>query len=186
MRPIILVDCDGVLADFVSASLDVLRTFGIDKQHDDVKEFDFAGLGMDKHQRKALENRWREPGFCASIKPYDGALEGLRLLRTLADVYAVTAPMNGSVTWQGERAAWLSDHMEFQRDHIVSTAAKHLVNGDVLIEDNPDVLTRWADAGIDRIGMLWSRPYNAASDWTMRNRWTGSDWQEVCEYVVDF
>lgn len=181
MKPIVLVDCDGVLANFVDASLAVMRTFGIDKQHDDVKEFDFVGLGMNEHQRAMLKSAWIKPGFCASIQPYDGALEGLRLLRTVADVYAVTAPMSGSVTWQGERANWLADHMEFQRDHIVSTAAKHLVNGDVLVEDNADVLTSWVDAESARVGMLWTRPYNVASDWTMRGRCVWS-WHEVYEF----
>jgi 5'(3')-deoxyribonucleotidase len=167
-RPVVLLDIDGVVANFIEANLRWLRSIGIDRQHDDVTSWDFGGLGLEPSILSALKRQWSEPGFCASIPPYEGARDGVEALRRSCAVYAVTAPMWSGLTWQGERMEWLVGHFGFRRDHIVSTAAKYLIAGDVLIDDKPSTVESWGFAHPMGCGVVWAQPYNA--DWHSGHR----------------
>lgn len=166
-RPVVLLDVDGVLANFIEASLRVLRAVGVSAEHDDVTSWHLEdSLGLTNKQRGWLMEAWSEPGFCSMIPPYAGAREGVDALREVADVYAVTAPMWSSPTWQGERTEWLVKHFAFDRKDVVSTHAKYLVAGDVLVDDKPETVAKWRQwgritgRGHTGLGVLWDRPYN--------------------------
>ena len=183
MSVVFLLDVDGVLADFIGANLRTLAELGINRQHDDVTDFRLETcLNLSDSERAFMKARWSEPGFCASFEPYPGAREGVGLLRSLGEVYAVTAPMWSSPTWQHERCEWLCDRMGFERDQVVSTAAKHLVCGDVFVDDREDVVTRWHRAHRDRwaAGVVWARPYNDVPVVDVRT----NDWRRVAALVV--
>ena len=48
-RPIILLDVDGVLANFIEANLVTLRALGVERQHDDVVTWDLEDcLGLSR------------------------------------------------------------------------------------------------------------------------------------------
>jgi 5'(3')-deoxyribonucleotidase len=172
MRPlVILLDVDGVLANFIEANLATLRELGVERQHDDVRAWSIEeSLGLSSAQRAQMKARWSEAGFCASIPAYEGAAAGVELLRSIGEVYAITAPMWSAPTWQHERTEWLMRHFDFTRDQVVSTAAKHLVRGDILVEDKPETLARWAAAWPGALPVLWDRPYNAEADHPVRTR----------------
>mgnify|MGYP001576197444 CR=1 FL=1 len=178
-RPVILLDVDGVLADFITANLRTLHAFGAGPfAHDDVTAWSIEdSLGLTSSQRARMKARWSEPGFCASIPPYEGAQAGVEALRAIGEVYAVTAPMWSGPTWQHERTEWLVKHFDFRREDVVSTAAKHLVRGDVLVEDKPEALHRWSSSWPDGLGVLWHQPYNAGAEWPIASRVSG--WSEL-------
>lgn len=170
-RPVILLDVDGVLANFIEANLATLRELGVERQHDDVRAWSVEeSLGLTSAQRAQMKARWSEAGFCASIPVYEGAAAGVELLRSIGEVYAVTAPMWSAPTWQHERTEWLMRHFDFTRDQVVSTAAKHLVRGDIFVEDKPETLARWAEAWPGALPVLWDRPYNAGVEHPVRTR----------------
>ena len=175
MRPIVLLDCDGVIANFIEANLRWLRSIGIDRQHDDVTAWDFQSLELDQATLTMLKKQWSEPGFCTAIPPYAGAVEGVDRLRKNAHVYAVTAPMWSSLTWQGERMEWLVKHFGFRRDQIVSTAAKYLIEGHVLVDDKPSTVDGWSVAHPMGCGVVWAQSYNA--DWA--NGFRTNDWERL-------
>lgn len=170
-RPVILLDVDGVLANFVEANLRTLRSLGIHREHDDVTTWEMAeALGLDDTARAIMEFRWSLPGFCASLPPYDGAVAGVESLRGLGDVFAVTAPMF-TPHWQHERTEWLVEHFAFRRKDVISTHAKWLVRGDVMVDDKPAHVEAWSAAWPQGQAFCWARPYNEAfiglrtSDW---------------------
>lgn len=178
-RPVVLLDVDGVIANFIEANLRWLWGYGIERYHNDVTAWDFASLDIKPDLHFEMKRRWSEPGFCAAIPPYDGAVEGVELLRERADVYAVTAPMCSSLTWQGERMEWLVGHFDFRRDHVISTAAKYLVRGDVLVDDKPSTVDAWAAAHPQGCGVVWAQPYNA--EWSNGHR--TNNWTQLIEIV---
>lgn len=186
-RPVVLLDVDGVLANFIEANLRTLHAFGAGPfVHDDVDQWSIEeALALTSSQRARMKARWSEPGFCASIPAYDGAVAGVEALRAVGEVYAVTAPMWSSPTWQHERTEWLVRHFDFRRDDVVSTAAKHLVRGDILVEDKLSTLRRWEEAHPTGVSVAWHRRYNddLVEGWLPGCR--TSDWSTVRAIAAD-
>lgn len=184
-RPVILLDVDGVLANFIEATLRTLRDLGVERHHDEVTTWSIEdSLALTSSQRARMKARWSEPGFCASIPVYDGAVAGVEALRAIGEVYAVTSPMTSGPTWQHERTEWLVRHFDFRRDDVVQTAAKHLVRGDVLVEDKPEALARWKAAHPAGVAALWHRRYNAGPAY-QGGAWHRVDgWHHVAELAT--
>lgn len=163
-KPTVLLDVDGVLADFISGALaNLKRLFDIDGKHDHVINWHFETcFGLTSAQAKQLHDSWTEPGFCAGLPPYVGAVDGVNALREYANVYPLTAPFN-SVPWVSERDAWLGKHFGFSRKAITHTEAKYLVKGDVFVDDKTEHVIAWQAAHPQGVGILWAQPYNVDS-----------------------
>ncbi len=156
----ILLDVDGVLADFVSETLGYLRrTWKLDYTADDITQWDICeSLKLPVHVQEALKRRWRTIGFCAALEPYAGAKDFVRQLREIGPVICVTSPMNDSRTWASEREQWLVNHFGFRLEEVVSIRDKSIVSGDVMIDDSAvNLLTTIAPTRI-----LFDRPWNRA------------------------
>lgn len=151
----ILLDVDGVIADFVGAIC-----YELDNRYvpEDFKEPSMLEA-MSPWDQNRFEQLSRMEGLCESIEPYDDAKSFVEELHELGEVYAVTKPWKAR-TWAWERMNWLEDRFGIQRDRIIFTGQKHLVRGDVLIEDNAENLNSWhlhTDGGI---ALLLDRPWN--------------------------
>lgn len=149
---VILLDVDGVIANFIGLTLEHLPG---NLKEEDVTGYDICeALSLSPSQRMRLQEIWQGSWFPSEIMPYHGAQDFVLALRALGDVYAVTAPMEGSIYWQGLRAQWLKDY--FGLTNIVSTNHKHLIRGDVMIDDNAEHLA----TTICPFGILFARPWN--------------------------
>lgn len=162
-KPRVLLDCDGVLGDFITPALQVIEDLcGINVEHDDVSVWDFAEQYLESEADRA--EYWRRvtaPGFCASIEPYPIAREGVALLQSYADVYVVTSPMATGKTWMHERQEWCREHFGLHYKHVIHTHAKYTVSGAMLVDDKPEHVERWQAEQPGRVGVLWERRYNA-------------------------
>jgi 5'(3')-deoxyribonucleotidase len=158
---IVLLDCDGVLADFLSPALAALHACGGPAlAHDELDRYSIESLLDTAEQRAAWWSAVTAPGFCASLQPYAGARECVDDLRAMKhDVLCVTSPMD-SLTWAGERAAWLRDRFGFARNHIISTPGKQWVAGDFLADDNENHCDDWGARYLEASPILIARPYN--------------------------
>lgn len=143
-RPRILLDVDGVLADFVSAACDVLsRLTGRELRVDQLDQWDIMkALGVPKIIEDEAYRWFSAEGFCYSLKPYVGAREMVAELQTWADLYAVTAPLDGP-HWAFERENWLEAHFNIPRRRVVSARDKSIVVGDALVDDKLSNLVEW-------------------------------------------
>lgn len=179
-RPRILLDVDGVLADFLTPALDVIeRLTGKAYCAADITTWDiFAVVG--KEWERPFFEACNQPGFAASLAVYPGAQEGVARLREVAEVYIVTSPMNHNPTWTHEREAWLWGHFQIPSNRIVHTSAKHLCVGDALIDDRPLNIERWNEEHPTGAGLLWDAPWNRTDKVGVRVR----GWSEIVNLVT--
>lgn len=180
-KPLVLLDVDGVIADFVGASLDAIeRHMGIRFAADQVTSYDFRSLpGWDSIKDRFWELT-RSIGFCQKIEPFPGAVEGVGRLREVATVEFLTSPMHGSPTWVHERDFWLERHFGAHHRDVMHVRKKERVRGDFLVDDSADKVESWRKAHLDGVGIVWTRPYNGGLEGP---RVAG--WDELLQMVDD-
>lgn len=157
----ILLDVDGVTADFMSQSFLHLSEVGGPKlTHQDIVTFDLLSFVPERF-RNLLLRSWKEQHFCLTIPLYEGSKEAVQELRALGEVVFVTAPMEGSPHWHWERTQWIKEHFGSDGKDIIFATKKQHVVGDVLIDDRLDNLLDWQKSHPNGIPILWSVPYYA-------------------------
>lgn len=151
--PTILVDVDGVLADFVGG---VLREIGISSRYESIHDLDLSKC-LSKLQYECMQEMCHLPGFCTSLEWYPSAKNFVGLLNKIGYCYALTTPWECS-TWCAERVDWLNPYIK--KEKVIFAHAKHLVRGDILIEDNPYNVMAWKNLNPDKLAILLNRPWN--------------------------
>jgi len=151
----ILLDCDGVLADFVGSVLGRLPWV---LKHEHVTCMDIQkSLDLGPTYTAMLNHELRRQGFASLIRPLHGSKKFVRELKKRGEITVVTRPMTDSPTWVWERVGWLYKHFGLER--IEFTDRKDLVPGDVLIDDDPENLVRFPGRRI-----LLDQPWNRGAD----------------------
>lgn len=182
-EPVILLDCDGVLADFVGAVVNVLRDYSSLKwSHESFKQWDIFADVVDPKQpylKELLIKRIERKSFCKAIKPFHHAKDAVNLLRNYGDVKVITAPWKGSKHWMPEREEWLVDHFGFKHREIVFAADKSGYIGDIMVDDRGSNLKEWKKVmhrhGIDARPFLWDTNQNKDTTGLTRI----SEWKEL-------
>lgn len=182
-RLLVLLDCDGLLADFVAGyAAAAARVTGRPADRALVDRWDIAAaLGLSPDERDAVHRMIRERDWCAALGVLPGAREAVAAIREVADVHVVTTPWDGSLFWCGERLAWLREHFGFAPEDVTFTHRKDLVRGDVLVDDKPEHVLAWAKAHPRGAGMLFDTPQNRhallyRTDWPLL-----LDWLTLCK-----
>jgi 5'(3')-deoxyribonucleotidase len=156
-KPRFLVDVDEVLVDFQTPAFAHLeRLFGRKVTSDDYTVWDMFAL-MSEDEKTAIFAEVAKPGYCRALEPKPGAVEAIKTLRRMVDVYAVTSHFPGP-TWVHERDAQLKEDFGFSGKDIIHTSAKFLVRGDYFLDDNPTHVNAWAAEHPTGIAMLWHIP----------------------------
>lgn len=160
MLPRVLLDVDGVLADFLTPAIQILNTHsGHLYTPDHLQDWDVFSL-YPRACEKPFYAACSEPGFCRGLSVIEGSAWFVEELFRLSDVFVVTSPMNLSPTWAWEREQWLMEHFGIPSHKVIHTSAKHVCLGDVLIDDRPANVDRWQRAHPTGVGLLWDAPYN--------------------------
>lgn len=183
MTRTILLDVDGVLADFVGAYLALLQDVtGIVATREQVNQWDIAAaLGLTAAQSAEVKRAIGNAHLLAGrLAVYPGAIDGVRELEKLGDVYIVTSPWNSNPTWTHDRERWLYTHFGIKSSRVVHTSAKHLVRGDVFIDDKTTAVAKWREAHPTALPVLWLNAHNRTDLWD--GQCTG-DWAFLCELV---
>jgi 5'(3')-deoxyribonucleotidase len=162
-RPVLLLDVDGVICDFIGAALLALRAeSGVSIPRESITTweiFDSIPEELQKYKTKTYGLLKARLG-CVSMRPYDGSKPGVKRLQELAEVVIVTSPFPDSDTWMSERERWLGIHYGIKRTHIIHTCSKHHVKGDIFIDDKTSHVVTWADAHPQGHALLWNMKYN--------------------------
>lgn len=179
----VLLDCDGVLADFTSAMLQLVNVFcATTFTPADVTEFDFAkALKLDRGHAAAVKSAiGGSPMFAANLAVYPGAVEGVRKLREVAEVYIVTSPWNSNPTWTHDRETWLKRHFDIPHQRVIHTSAKHVCAGDVFVDDKTSTLVEWCEHQRAGIAVQWQTLHNRRDQW---HGFSTCDWGELAKLV---
>ncbi len=161
----ILVDVDDVIAEicepvlnFVNEKLDLKDANRF--VYDDIKQYDICiALGHPELTPYFIEQLGKE-NFCKNLEVIKGSQDTIKELQKNHKIYVVTSPFYYSKFWMYERTNWLVDNFGFSTKNIVHTAAKELIQGDILIDDRLDNINSWASANPLGFGLLWDTPYN--------------------------
>lgn len=158
----ILIDVDGVLADFVGGLCRELNAMGYRRRPEDFRHWCLnrtlppGELG----DADGVAKTWR---FCLNLEWYEGAIAFVKALQSAGEVTAVTAPYAGSTYWMHERADWLTPVIS-PRDVVFTYGErKRDIRGDVLIEDHPGNASAWLNANPEGFAILIDRPWNQES-----------------------
>jgi 5'(3')-deoxyribonucleotidase len=144
---ICLVDMDGIVADFERHAIQEynliskikLDEFNVDKYVGDKVIIDPS---IDQ-QAYRLPFSWQ--GFFWSIPLIQNAQEGIRLLSEYFEIYFVTAEYRDNPFCVSEKQKWLEKYFSEWADNTIFTKHKHMVYGDLLIDDSPANLKSWSD-----------------------------------------
>lgn len=157
----ILLDCDGVLADFVTASIEA---HGRSDTHDQIDSWDYFrdGWGMSPVEFwTALRGR----DFWTDIRPYPWIAEFHKKLQELGTVTILTSPCDDTECASG-KAIWLDKHLGIRPSATMIGSRKELLakSKHLLIDDSESNVNKFRDAGGHAI--LFPQPWNSGlGDW---------------------
>ena len=142
-KKLILLDQDGVLADFDAGFAAAWQQrYGeaapiatADRRHFYIRD----DLPAQWHDR--LHRLYTAPGFFASLPAVPGAVAAARqLLAAGHDVRICTSPINDYQNCVTEKLHWVAEHLgEDWVARVILSKDKTWVRGDVLIDDKPEI-----------------------------------------------
>lgn len=157
----ILVDMDGVVADFMTPILDMYNN----DYNDNLTAFDICYHGLhDIVKEECGRNVYRyfhKRGLFIGLKPIDGAIEHVTALqRANNEIIFVTKPVGHSLSCVAEKQSWVDKYFPtIGSENMVFTGKKHLVHGTVLIDDLASNLYWFSGRKI-----LFDQPWNQKLD----------------------
>lgn len=178
----VILDCDGVIIDFVSAYLALLNKHGgTNYTHDDITDWDIVGcLGIPDEVARAA-NAEVDYDFCRNLKPIAGAVEGVRALLDTpgVEVLFLTSPWNSCVGWMHAREAWLYEHLGVKHGQVMHGSAKDWVKADVFVDDKASTVVKWQAAHPNADAFIWDQPWNRHTTEPLRC----ARWDDLKHYV---
>lgn len=150
----LLLDCDGVIANFAGRVQALASAAG---HPFEVRAYGLASQ-MPEHVWHEVERAVHGRNFVACLDAYPGEVEAAWELARHTELVFVTSPWRTSVYWAHERAEWLA--ARFHQPRIISTNQKHMVEGDIFVDDHSEHVNAWADAHPRGIPLLFTRPWN--------------------------
>jgi len=139
MKPIVLVDMDGVLADFDAALWNVITEQEIPTNCTrETQRVRFLHDAVSKEDRPRIRAIVEECGWFRNLPLIPGAREGLRALEDLAEVWICSKPLEPNRTCRDDKANWIEEHLGPRWvDRLILAPDKSLVRGDILLDDAP-------------------------------------------------
>jgi 5'(3')-deoxyribonucleotidase len=182
-KPVVLLDVDDVVCRCIQGmAKETGELLGRDILEEEVKTWDFHKTFGGEELEKHIEAKMSEKGWCFSLEPFPGAVEGVKWLMEIAEVFFVTAPFHGE-HWPHERRVWLYKNFGVDRDRVIQAHAKFLVRGELFIDDKIKNLEEWWKYGDGstrvEIPAVWDRPHNREMGKFVRFH----NWDEVYDYV---
>lgn len=186
-KPLVLLDLDGVIVDLWAEMWRQVSRFA----DEDGFEAEIPAELLTWHIKieheatdRAVQRAFRFPGLFAAPEPIPGAVEAVRRLRREADVYFCSSPFIGNPTCASDKLDWVRRHLgSWAPSRTVLTMHKHLVLGDVLVDDRPEL---HPTEGVEPAWrqLLFTQPYNRGFDMPRLDGWGGDAVDRVLEFAV--
>lgn len=130
----ILLDCDGVICNFVDK---ILEFDNHEHTYESITDFNIFKAWGQVERWKDFTQWISVPGRVLDMKPFDGAVEFVNELRKFGEVAIATSPFK-SPNWIPERLEWLEINFGFKADDVCVWSKKHWISADLLIDDSLD------------------------------------------------
>lgn len=163
----IAVDMDGTVVDFSTKSFEkVEELYGIKMTKADAYKPKTAQLVWERMtpEQKSKYTDCRElygeicgKGFFESLEPFPGAVEAVKELAKEHEIFFLTKVLNWDRS-APEKAVWLKKYfgdIKYTTIMVDSVSAKHIVDVDIVIDDDARVLQ-----GVQAIGICIAQPWN--------------------------
>ena len=141
--PVILLDQDGVLADFDTAVETILENLGHNPamlQRTTWQTFDDIKTCFGNDVAKTVEDQVHAGNFFATLGVVDGAQQAVvELFDAGCEVFVCTSPKLSNERCAADKIGWISEHFPQLRRRVIITKDKTLVRGDVLVDDKPEI-----------------------------------------------
>lgn len=141
--PLLLLDQDGVLADFDGGVHRALLVAGFDPaliERTCWETFDDVHRSLGPEAAVEANRARHAPGFFRDLGVVQGAVEAVeQLMAAGCEVVVCTAPSLRHPNCASEKLAWLAEHFPALRKRFAVVKDKTLVRGDVLVDDKPSV-----------------------------------------------
>ncbi len=171
---VILIDADGVLEDLSQKWVVYLNEkYGTSVRYEDLTEWDMTAAfpSLTREQVYAID---RDESFYSRLEPIPGAPEAVRsFLEEGHEVYVVTTTPYHVVKAKLERAIF-PYYPFLSWKNVVITSNKHLIRGDVLIDDGIHNLL-----GGEYRKILVTAPYNETFDAEAAGMIRAGSWEEI-------
>lgn len=169
-KKLILLDQDGVLADFEQGVRQLWQqTYQQPLPLAERKHF-YLRDDMPAQFHQQLAQIYSSKGFFASIPPMaDGIAAAKRLLQAGHDVRICTSPIQAYQYCVSEKFDWVCQHLgEDWLQRIILAKDKTWVRGDILIDDKPQIsgslIPQWQH-------WIYDQPYNRMQNNSHRVNW---------------
>jgi len=192
----VLVDMDGILANLQDSwypRYNAIRPEG----WPELTPESVTSWDIPQAHHPTLWSVIEQPGLYRNLKPLPGAIEGLKALYTAAengqprfDIYVVTSATAAPHT-PTEKIQWLGEHFPFiSRKKVITAHTKHIIRGDVLIDDGPPNIEGWGKVNPDKTILTIKYPYNAycyGNNVVICGHYThtAAAWDNIVEYLLD-
>ena len=124
-KKVLLIDMDGVVADF--------RKYILDNSTITAAEFD---SGTEEVSDRVDEFCISNPTIFEYLEPIEGAIDRIKYLFGVFDVYFCSTPMYRVPESYKSKRIWLEKHFgELASRRLILTHRKDLIKGDILIDD---------------------------------------------------
>ena len=193
IKPVVAIDCDGVLADWMGYVIPVANIlFNTNIKQSDLTGWDLYDIIDDPKAKTTLYDYLNQTNMILDMNPYEEALRGVSALKEFADIYVVTSPMMNYPNWILHRNKWLKTHFGIDKNHVIHTSAKHLVQADVFIDDKPENVVNWSRYGnnVYSQAVLWKHDHVKFEPELNENFWQKdteiihtNDWNKILEVV---
>lgn len=174
----ILVDMDGVLANFEKGFLNALRALSPEGYFIPLEERSTFYI-LDQYPRefsRRIQDILHAANFIRDLEPIDGGVKALEEMDSMGiEVFICTSPLNAYQNSVLEKYLWVERHLGRRwTRRIILTRDKTIVLGDILIDDRPAItgaeLPRWEH-------VLYDQPFNRNASGLRRLTW--QNWKEV-------
>lgn len=162
MRPIrVLFDLDDTLTDFIMELVDRYnKKYNTNHTIDDCYKWELNEIF--EHNILELID---DEDFFELVKPKEGAVELIRKLHEddAFDVYVITSCLKPENYIK--KINWFNKCMPFfPVGRVVPLTDKHIVRGDILVDDRPKNLEKWLEENKNGVGLLVNAPHNRLCD----------------------
>ncbi len=176
----IIVDMDGILADFIGGLRDSVARYGATIDEEKITDFFKIEDGVSRPLPVSIKSLFHQKGFFRYLPVLPGAQSALKTLSEEGhEVIIATTPAAPSSAF--EKIEWFAEHFDFlDQKSLVVIHKKHLLRGDVLIDDGTHNAVGFLEANPDAFVTTLAYAYNDSPRYHFR----GKDWPELVAAIA--